>query len=134
MKLLISRNIINQYTPDRWLLMRHFVEYCTRALGINDGIVMNIVNSRKRYGIDTTGEFEDDGKTIYVYAKGRAFVDVLRSIAHELVHVRQHQEGYDKHHDLLHFDSDLEDEANMYGMAVLNAYSEVIGHDTIYEN
>ena len=134
MKLLIHQEVAAQYSEERLVLMNHFVKYCERALELHDGCMLYVVEDRKKYGIDTTGEFENDGKTIYVYAKGRAFVDVLRSISHELVHVRQHQDGYDRHHDLLHFDSDLEDEANRYGMAILNAYSEVMGHDIIYQN
>ena len=134
MKLLIQQSVADQYSEDRLVLMGHFVKYCTRALKIDDGCTIYVVNDRRRFGIDTTGEFEDDGKTIFIYGKGRAFVDVLRSISHELVHVRQHQKGCDRHHDFLHFDSELEDEANKYGMAILNAYSEVMGHDIIYEN
>lgn len=133
MNLKIQPTIAAQYSEDRLVLMQHFVEYCFRALDTNANITIYIVDDRKKYGIETTGVYRG-GNNLFVYAKGRAFVDVLRSIAHELVHVEQHEAGYDKDHDLLHFDSELEDEANMYGMALLNAYSEVMGHDIIYDN
>ena len=32
-------------------------------------------------------------REIKVLTKGRALVDILRSIAHELVHAKQHEEG-----------------------------------------
>ena len=134
MKLLIHQQVLEQYSYDRWVMAGHFVKYCARALDLNDGVTIHVVEDRKRYGVETTGGTCDDGKTVYVYAKGRAYVDVLRTIAHELVHVRQHQDGYDRGHQLLHFDSDLEDEANASGMSLLNAYSEVMGHDIVYQN
>lgn len=134
MKLLIQQDICDQYTEDKLILINHFTKYCTRALGINDDIMIYVINDRKKYGVETTGAYYIDSNEIFIYAKNRAFVDVLRSISHELVHVRQHHDGFDKKHDLLHFNSELEDEANMYGMAMLNAYSEMIGYDIIYDN
>lgn len=134
MKLLIQQDICDQYSEDRLILINHFTKYCTRALDIDDDIMIYVINDRKKYGVKTTGAYYINSNEVFIYAKNRAFVDVLRSISHELVHVRQHRDGFDKKHDLLHFNSELEDEANMYGMAMLNAYSEMMGHDIIYEN
>ena len=134
MKLLIQQDICDQYSEDRLILINHFTKYCTRALNIDDDIMIYVINDRKKYGVKTTGAYYINSNEVFIYAKNRAFVDVLRSISHELVHVKQHQDGRDKKLAVLHFDSELEDEANMCGMSLLNAYSEVMGHDIIYEN
>lgn len=41
----------------------------------------------------TTGCFNPNNREIKVVSGKRALVDVLRSIAHELVHAKQHEQG-----------------------------------------
>lgn len=40
-----------------------------------------------------TGKFTPSDNKIWVYAQNRNLVDILRSIAHELQHAKQHQDG-----------------------------------------
>ena len=135
MKLLVHESLIDDFSPDRLILLSHYAKYCERALNIeNVEATLMIVPERRKYGIETTGTFEQETSEVFIYGKNRSFVDILRSISHELVHVKQHTQGWDKDHFFLHFHSQFEDEANVEGMALLNAYSEVMGHDIIYEN
>jgi len=135
MKVLIHQSLVDNFSDDRMILLSHYAKYCVRALDLYETVdVIWIVDNRKKYEIETTGSYSPDENSVYIYGKGRAFVDILRSISHELVHVKQNEAGFSKEHDLLHFDSELEDEANMFGMSLLNAYSEVMGHDIIYDN
>ena len=41
----------------------------------------------------TTGCFNPMNRDIKVLSKDRALVDILRSVAHELVHAKQHEDG-----------------------------------------
>lgn len=41
----------------------------------------------------TTGCFNPNNREIKILSKSRALVDILRSLAHELVHAKQHEEG-----------------------------------------
>lgn len=134
MKLLVQQTLEGNFTPDRLILLSHFVKYCVRALNLHEDLHVFVVDNRQKYGIETTATYTSEDHTIYVYGKGRSFVDILKSISHEMVHSRQHQDGIDKRNYYLHFNSELEDEANANGMSLLNAYTEVMGRDLIYDN
>lgn len=123
-----------QYSEERKKLFVHFAKYVMRALSLRENYKIYIVTDRRKYGIKTTADFLNGDNSMYIYCKGRAFVDVLRSIAHEFVHGKQHEFGLKFGHHFLHFDNELEDEANKFAGELVNAYSEVMGHDKIYEN
>lgn len=131
-KIFLSQSV--HYDDERKTLISHFVRYAMRALSIRENYTIYIVDDRRRYGIKTTADYVENDNSIFIYAKGRAFVDVLRSIAHEFVHAKQHEFGIKFGHNFLHFNNDLEDEANALAGEIINAYSEVMGHNKIYEN
>ena len=114
-------------------LLSAFVEYCYRALGLQKEYFCYLVKDREKHDIETTAVcFYDKGK-IYIYASGRLFSDVLRSIAHEATHLRQVEHGKTPGEEYLHFSSDLEDNANELAGKLLNAFSQVMGYKTIYD-
>ena len=59
-------------------------------------------------------------------------IDIMRSIAHELVHAKQEETRKITKQDFLHFDNPSEDEANELAGEIINAYTEVVGRE-IYE-
>lgn len=130
-RIFMSKDI--DYGQERKELFPHFVKYIIRAMSLTGDYKVYIVSDRHRYGIKTTADYLDESKSMYVYAKDRSFIDVLRSIAHEFVHAKQHEVGLKFDH-YLHFDNDLEDEANSIAGEMVNAYTEVMGHDKLYEN
>ena len=130
-KIYLSKDV--QFDEKKKKLFIHFAKYVMRALSLRENYKIYIVTDRHKYGIKTTADFLDGNNTMYIYCKGRAFVDVLRSIAHEFVHGKQHEFGLKFGHNFLHFDNDLEDEANKFAGELINAYTEVMGHDKIYE-
>jgi len=113
-------------------LMRNFVDFCVRAMKLESDYSIYIVDDRKRYSIETTAICFPEEGSVRIYGKGRAFVDVLRSMAHELSHLAQHENGGIEY-DELHFSSDLEDEANKVAGELVNAFSAVVGYDLVYE-
>lgn len=134
MKVLVQETLVDCFSPDKLVMLKHFVDYCARALNVKSKVCIVIVDNRKKYGIMTTAQYVSDSQSVYVYGKGRSFVDVMKSISHELVHVKQHEAGFVDRDYYLHFHSDLEDDANAEGMVLLNAYTEVMGRDLIYDN
>lgn len=109
----------------------HFVDYCHRALGLEDNYTCYFVKSREDNGIKTTGRCVPQTKEMWIVAGGRAFIDVLRTTAHELSHMSIFEQGRNEANSL-HFSSNIEDEANMLAGELVNAYCEVVGHDKIY--
>lgn len=120
-------------TDEQKRLLQLFVEYCQRALKLNHGYACYLVKNREAYGIETTAVCMYSKKKIIVYCAGRLLADVLRSIAHELTHIRQHEHGQTPDLRYLHFSSDMEDGANELAGKLLNAFSEVIGSKAIYD-
>lgn len=112
--------------------LRQFLPYCSRSLGLSNDYVGYLVDNREKYEIESTAYSNYASKSFYIYCKGRAFADILRSIAHELSHFSQHEDG-EIEGERLHFSSEYEDEANAFAGQMLNAFSEVLGYEKIFE-
>lgn len=99
-----------------------FVRFAKEYLGINSGDVM-LMSDRTQ--LSTTAAY-GDGK-IMVYIKNRAIVDVMRSIAHELVHHKQDLDGrlkpedHDKNNEA---GSPIENEANSIAGVLIRLYGK----------
>ena len=68
-----------------------FVQFVKDELGIT--IPFKIRTSEDRSGFKTFAYYNPIEKVIAVYIKNRALPDIMRSIAHELVHHYDHQIG-----------------------------------------
>jgi len=131
LKIKVENGII--LSDEQKRLLAAFVEYCYRALDLQKEYSCYLVKDREKHKIETTAVcFYDKGK-IYIYAADRLFSDVLRSIAHEATHLRQVEHGKTPGENYLHFSSDLEDNANELAGKLLNAFSQVMGYKTIYD-
>jgi len=112
-----------------------FVEFVKKELGIENEVDVILQNNKD--GIRTTAvyKYQDEGDEdfeqshIKVFALGRALVDVLRSIAHELVHHKQNEDGElkGKHSNV---GGPIEDEANAVAGEMIKAYG--LEHPEIY--
>lgn len=131
-EIFLSRELA--FSDEKKFLLKHFVTYAKRALRLQGPCKILIVASRHEYGISTTAKYSPDLEAICVYGKGRSLVDIMRSIAHELVHEKQHESGQDLVSYPLHFGNRLEKQANKLAGEILNAYTDVMGHDLVYEN
>lgn len=69
------------------------------------------------------GMFKSDQNKIYVVAAGRNSVDVLRTLAHELVHFKQNQQGL-LDQDSGHTGSHEENEANAQAGVIMRNYGQ----------
>lgn len=112
-----------------------FVEFVKKELGIKNEVDVQLQNNKD--GIKTTAvyKYQDEGdedfeqSEIRVFALGRALVDVLRSIAHEMVHHMQNEKGdlKGKHSNV---GGPIEDEANAVAGEMIKAYG--LEHPEIY--
>tara|TARA_B100000131_G_C17876091_1_gene516304 strand:+ start:244 stop:663 length:420 start_codon:yes stop_codon:yes gene_type:complete len=74
-------------------VMKRFINFCSDKLEINCDFKVFIVEDREHHGVQTTAYYDPNIKLIKIYGKDRAIVDVLRSIAHEMTHMRQDING-----------------------------------------
>ena len=97
----------------------HFVNFVSKTLGLKSS--PNVVLVPNREGEMTTALYNLENKEIKVLYKNRAFFDIARSIAHEMVHQKQHENGQ-------HMDgstgSPCEDEANAVAGRLIRIYSK----------
>lgn len=70
-----------------------FCLFCAYDLPIEGDFSVYVVSERKPYQISTTAVYLMNDQSCYIYAKNRALPDVMRSIAHEMTHMMQHQMG-----------------------------------------
>jgi hypothetical protein len=113
-------------------LLDVFLAYCCRALDLSHVYTGYFVVDRHANNLKTTGYCNYHERHFFVYCRGRAYVDILRTTAHELAHLRQYERSiYDENE--IHFSSDSEDNANSLSGELVNAFAEMIGYDVIYE-
>jgi hypothetical protein len=74
--------------------MRDFIKYCVITLGIKESVIINLRNG-KDPNLQTLASYSygPDGDEIYIRAGKRHIVDIMRSVAHELIHKKQKEQG-----------------------------------------
>jgi len=90
---------------------KSFIEFVMNKLGITNPIKVTMTNNRKRHKLKTFAQFNKDNSHCVVYSKGRNLADVLRSVAHELVHKSQLDNGR-LEGEVPDIGGEIEDEAN----------------------
>jgi len=90
-KLYISKSL--EMDPKNIDLVSRFCIFCAKELSIKGPLEIYVIGDRNQYGIKTTAAYEVGAGKLYVYGKNRALVDILRSIAHEMTHMMQDEQG-----------------------------------------
>jgi predicted SprT family Zn-dependent metalloprotease len=110
--------------------LNKFVKFVKDELELEQ--VPKIVVQNNRDGLKTTANYNynSEVKVVKVTAKNRLLVDVMRSIAHELVHHKQYEQGRlkVKPPDI---GGEIEDEANAKAGQFIKMFSKL--DETIYD-
>lgn len=105
-------------------IISDFIDFVVEELGIENKPSVCVQNNRD--GIKTTAlyDYSKEKKVVKVCMKNRALVDGLRSIAHEIVHHKQWEEGRleTKPEDI---GGDIEDEANAKAGQFIKMFSKI---------
>ena len=115
--------------------LEKFVDFVKRELNIENDV--NIRYQTDKDGIKTTavykyqdgGDEEFEQSEVRVYTKERALQDIMRSVAHELVHHQQNERG-DLEGKVSNVGGPIEDEANAVAGELLKKYG--IDYPEIY--
>ena len=116
-------------TPDE--IVGDFLDFCQDNLGYKTPASVELVTDRDK--LVTLASYNLNDNSVRVYSKNRALADILRSIAHELVHHKQLEDGrIDINNPPQDIGGEIEDEANAVAGQLVKAfgYSGV----NIYEN
>ena len=119
------------HITDRADLLQDFVVFVCKDLECMP-CPIDIVNGREGSGLKTTAQYDTQNQHVMVNAKNRHFGDVLRSIAHELVHHKQNVKG-ELSGPTQDIGGHIEDEANARAGALLKSFAYRKGPERIYE-
>jgi hypothetical protein len=72
-------------------IVEDFIEFGKSELSLGDDFKINLTDNTD--SVETLGNYDIDGKEITVVKKNRAIPDIIRSIAHEMVHHNQNVRG-----------------------------------------
>lgn len=106
-------------TKENIAIIKKFAKHCIKELGIT--IKVKITLSKKQTGMPTAGYFNPEACEIFVAVHNRAIADVMRTLAHELTHCKQKQDGVDFPNDDEGLQP-LEDEANTMSGRLVRYY------------
>jgi hypothetical protein len=129
----------SSFPSDEKRHLEKFVDFVKKDLGIENDV--NIKYQTDKDGIKTTAVYKyQDGDEDYeqsevrVYTKERALQDIMRSVAHELVHHQQNENGKLKGK-ISNVGGPIEDEANAVAGELLKKYGidnpEIYGEEEV---
>jgi len=102
-------------------IIDEFLNFCQYALEYNTPAYVELVEDRNE--LATLASYNLNNNTVKVYSKNRALADILRSIAHELVHHKQLEDGrIDVDNPPQDIGGVIEDEANAVAGQLVKAF------------
>ena len=110
--------------------LNRFVKFVKDQLELDTVPVISVQNHRENIKTTANYDYTKDEKIIKVCSKGRALVDVMRSIAHEMVHHNQFEQGRLKVQPP-DIGGEIEDEANAKAGQYIKMFSKE--DQTIYD-
>lgn len=116
-------------TPQNISIIKQFAAHCIKELGLTGPITIKL--SKQQTGMPTAGYFDPNTCDVFVAVHNRAMADVMRTMAHELTHCRQQQQGAEFPNDDAGLQP-LEDEANTMSGRLVRYWGRE--HREIYED
>ena len=121
-KTLLKEALFDKQSKQQIELLNEFVKFACKELNIPHASVQLQFN---RENLVTTAAYSN--KKVLVYAKDRAIIDIMRSIAHELTHLMQDLAGRlapEKHKENNSAGSEIENEANYKAGEIIRKFGE----------
>jgi hypothetical protein len=117
---------------DKESIISDFFNYCINRLDIQTAPEITFVTDRL-WAADrkSFGQYDPNNLSIKVYVGNRNLADILRTLAHEIIHHRQNELGKITN-DAGNTGSSIENEANALAGIILRDYGKI--NDLIYES
>lgn len=120
-------------TPkEKIAIIKDFVEFCENEINIEElPKIKFILDNKWAKHLHSFGRYRNEKRDVTVYMGKRNLADILRTLAHELVHHRQNELGK---LDMNSGDtgSNIENEANVMAGILMRKFGKT--HDIIYES
>ncbi len=121
---------IHDLNPEKFKIMSKFIKFCKKELKITNDIEIFLMDRKNNLKI-TTGGYNPTDKCVYTIYEGRQIADVLRTIAHELVHQKQDLQGK-IHGNIPDIGGVIEDTANAIAGRIIKMYVKKYDAREIY--
>ena len=110
--------------------LKEFILFCCKEGNINEPTIVYLRGTRDNK-LKTTASYNPNNHEVNIYCKGRHIVDIMRSLAHELMHMKQMIENrlYDNSGD---DGSPEENEAHSFSGLMIRKFGKI--KPKIYEN
>jgi hypothetical protein len=107
--------------------IQNFVEFATKRLKLKETPKITLVGGREFAEAKTSlGGYNPDDKSIYVATEGRLTADILRTLAHEMVHRKQDELGLVKNAEKDGADgSPIENQAHAVAGVLMREYGRI---------
>ncbi len=123
----------NEISTERVNYIKDFIQFVCDNVYMENPIHVFLRNGRDEY-IRTTASYVPSENTNHINCKGRALVDICRSIAHELTHNRQREiEKFVIGQDIPNIGGEIENEADSVAGMLIKRYTHDNGHESIYD-
>jgi len=124
---------LKDMTPEKVEVIKLFVMYAKKKLGIKGRVIVSLRAGRDEY-IRTTAAYSPDEDKNFIRCNGRALVDILRSIAHEMVHNKQREVGIIKPGvPVQNIGGEIEGSADKNAGILIKDFTHNHGFDRIYD-
>jgi predicted nucleotidyltransferase len=128
----VQKNIVDM-NSEKINIIKEFINFVCEKLKMESCVNVFLRRGRDEY-IRTTASYVPSDNTNHIRCGGRALVDILRSIAHELVHSRQRELNIfgvgDK---VQNIGGRIEDKANSVAGVFIKDFTNNYGYDHIYD-
>jgi Zn-dependent peptidase ImmA (M78 family) len=122
-KTLLRESLLNEVDMTNRALMNKFILFVNDYLSLEKPCRVKLTTDRE--DITTTAYYDIVNRVVCVYIKDRAIMDVMRSVAHELVHHHQNEKGQLKGLASEGADgSDIENEANAKAGEIIRVFGK----------
>jgi predicted nucleotidyltransferase len=124
---------IDGLSSEKVVIIKDFISFVCGKLGMVEPVNVCLRRGRDEY-IATTASYVPSDNENHVRCGGRALVDILRSLAHELVHNRQREVGMFGNGDQVqNIGGHIEDQANSVAGVFIKDFTHNYGYDNIYD-
>ena len=130
-RVMISKGL--DLSPKNKKIIMKFCKFVYETLELTDSYSCYLSGDRKASGIQTTAVCVYDDRKVAVYCKNRSLADVLRSIAHEMFHLKQFELDLVENEMPPHHLNPIEWDANIAAGSLVSYFAQKIGRDVIYE-
>ena len=79
-------------TDEKIEYLKKFIAFCVKHIGIKSAVHIFLRKGRDEY-ISTTASYDINDNENHIRAGGRALIDIMRSVGHELTHNKQNEKG-----------------------------------------